>query len=231
MVWFPRARWQRWHVAGLCLGVLCVWGAWWVVDYVQAKRLEIHRGWCRGKLKWEVLGAANYAQTHGRLPALISRQGDSSVEQSWRVHLAQFLEPWLMPDYDWEAAWNAPQNLAVADRVDEYGLFRVRLPRSRSRGPGFAQILAIDAPGSPWGQPYDPARAGIHLLALVPESDVRTFEPRDLTLDDLRKLAATPRDHPLPILVVGLDTLIRELSLSDLDLLDAARVAALPADD
>jgi hypothetical protein len=117
MTWIPRTHRQRWLVTGLCVGVVCACGAWWVVNYVQAQRVAVERAWCRGHLKWEALGAANYAQTYWRLPALISRQGDSSVEQSWRVHLAQFMEPGLMPDYDWEAPWNAPQNLAVADLV------------------------------------------------------------------------------------------------------------------
>lgn len=213
MRWILTSKVVRW-VLVLSLFVSVIWLARAFVDYWLAHQIAIDSGNCRGQLKWVTLGVENYVDRYGGMPAAVYRDGEIPIEQSWRLADTRVVEPSLVLDYDPASPWDSSQNLAVARRVDEHGIFRVQF--FRENRPGFTQILAIRYPGGPWDAPYEPKMKDFPTLVLLPESTVATFEPADISLSELKRVMANRDGQRLPVYYSTLDGQIHELTMNDI---------------
>jgi hypothetical protein len=202
MTWKVSRKTQRWALLALMLVVCVAAGvslrSWYINGYNAAARSQ-----CKGLVFWWVFALRNYIAEHGSMPAAINRDAESQAETSWRVELLRTVEPSVVSGYRTDLPWNSPENLVVAEKVDQFGSFVVHNLRHSVQG--VTQVLAIRYPGGPWDAPLTEKTRLLPALALIPESTVQTLEPADITLDELKKLVATRGERPIPVYICAID--------------------------
>lgn len=216
MTWKVSRKTQRWALLALLLVVCVAAGvslrSWYIDGYTAAARSQ-----CKGLVfRWAFV-LSNYIVEHGTMPAAINRDTESQTETSWRVELLRTVEPSVVSGYRTDLSWNSPENQIVAEKVDQDGFLIV--PNLRHSVQGVTLVLAIRYPGGPWDAPLDEKTRLLPALALIPESTVSTFEPADITLDELKKLVATRGERPIPVYVCAIDTHPRVATVEYLDML------------
>lgn len=195
MAWKVSSKTRRWGLLTLVLVVCVAAGVLlssWIVDHRNAAA----RSQCKSLVfRWAFV-LSNYIVEHGTMPAAVNRDAESQAEASWRVELLRTVEPSVVSDYRSDLPWNSPENLVVAEKVDQHGFFIV--PNLRHSVQGVTLVLAIRYPGGPWDAPLDEKTRLLPALALIPESTVQTLEPTDITLDELKKFLETRGERPIP---------------------------------
>ncbi|MBX3452111.1 MAG: hypothetical protein KF777_21325 [Planctomycetaceae bacterium] len=216
MTWKVSRQTQRWALLALML-VVCVAAGVSLVSAIVQARNAATRSQCKGLVfRWAFV-LSNYIAKHGTIPAAISREVNSQTEASWRVELLRHADPFVVSDYRPDLPWNSPENLAVARKVEDWGIFDV--PNLRHSRHDVTQVLAIRYPGGPWDAPLTEKTRLLPALALIPESTVQTLKPADITLDELKKLLATRGERPIPVYICAIDTHPRVATVEYLDML------------
>lgn len=195
--------------------VLLVGGVWLFRQIREVQDAVVQTN-MRARLFQLSVALHSYHDWYGRLPPLAFAAGDPPHAQSWRVATIRSTgSHW--ESYSDSLAWNAPGNLRAAKTIRNW----LQVGHLEPPAPEYSRILAIDGPGSPWRSGDILHNQQLPFLAYVPESTVQLLEPRDLTLDDLRRLATTPRPGQRPVYVIPPEGRPRILTIRDVELFEA----------
>jgi hypothetical protein len=130
---------------------------------------------CRSNLRNIGVALAAYHAVHRSYPPLVTQDASGRPLHGWRTHILTHIEREdLAEQYDWNQPWDGPTNTALLDQ--EIKLFRCRSDRSSPNSD--VSYLAIMTPDYKPGDRF--------VVVEVPRSGVNFFEPRDLTLDELK---------------------------------------------
>lgn len=162
----------------------------------------------RARLQHLSFALRSYHDAFERLPDLVSKAAHDRPVHSWRVEVSRFAESPSVWPYDESLPWNSPANLNAAQLVGNW----FQTDQATHQSTTFAQILAIDNPEGVWHGYHDSSARKLPCLALIPESRIGLLEPKDLSLDELSRLASEPRNPDSPIYVVTLEGAVSELN-------------------
>lgn len=203
----------RWGTAALLLVVLA--GALWLMREIHRTQAAVVHTNMRARLFQLSMALQNYCEWYGRLPPLMTEPGDPPHPQSWRVAAIRYADrTWTR--YVDALPWDALENVRAGEEVRTW----LQVGHLEPPAPRTTRILAIDGPGSPWRTGDASENRHLPFLAYVPESTVGLLEPRDLTLEELKRLAVGRDPRLQPVMIIALDGRPRELSPGDVELFE-----------
>ncbi|WP_425616775.1 DUF1559 domain-containing protein [Anatilimnocola sp. NA78] len=139
-----------------------------------ARGIPYRQGAAENNLKQVGIALAIHESAKGNRPPITIEKTGGAVH-SWRSTLLDSLgRPDIAESYDWDEAWDGPNNAALHQTKISTCQFRYG-PAGVS--PTDVAFLAITVPG---GYPD-----GSFFVVEVPNSGINFFEPRDISLQDL----------------------------------------------
>ena len=154
---------------------------------------------CGYNLKQIAESLWGYHDDHGCMPPAYVPGADSKPAHSWRVLLLPYMgEQALYDQYDFNEAWNGPNNRKLAQRMPECYF----CPGDPQAGPPMTDYVAVVGPNTVWSEPkagkkgHLPKGSDRTIMVMeVADSSFHWMAPKDLSFEQARRGIGTA---PIP---------------------------------
>ncbi len=211
---------------------------------VQSAREAACEALCENNLRQIGLAIRSYESVHNHLPLPVETDQNGRPMHSWRVRLLPYLEHNDLWDaYDMNEPWDGPRNSMLADMMPEVLRCPSDFGDSAAARTSETSYVMLVGPGTPFDAQKPPGLAGLGdpsetmLVVEVGSSGINWLEPRDITVDELKRRLEDEQmglglglNHPRGVNVLFADGSVRTLSADELLMrLEALRAeAAVP---